>query len=609
MSRIAVGRSAPGRSLRRILGAVAALATILVGTVALPVAAQSAETASVVYRSAAQGVVWPKVSNVVITGTATGFDLAFDWQQPAQSDSCPGGPGSQGCWTSVTVQPELGVYRGTFAENPTADDFDRGYGMNGGDFPIQTIETGASATVRTGHYSGSFTFDRSDDLTVMLIGSVAMGDSWSGAALFLAAAELPPVVTPGLVLNSNFGTPVCTPGGAEVTVKAGSGGGPGRAGVVAHIAVWYDTDMDGQQDAGESVETYSGPLETVTTFAKTIPVEREGITDVTVNFTDPAISQTQTIYAGDRQYFFPRRCEASPVQRWSGPGRYDTAVKISQEAFPSGADVVFIANGTAFPDALAGAPVAGKDGGPVLLTPSGALPPAVKAEVARLDPSKIVVLGGSGAVGPAVVSELEGIAPVERWSGPGRYDTAVAISQKAFPTRADVVFIANGTAFPDALAGAPVAGKDEGPVLLTPSGALPPAVKAEVARLDPSKIVVLGGSGAVGPAVVSELEGIAPVDRWSGPGRYDTAVAISKKAFPTGADVVFIANGTTFPDALAGAPVAGMQAGPVLLTPAGALPPAVQAEVFRLGPERVVVLGGNGAVSPAVIDALELAIP
>ena len=35
------------------------------------------------------------------------------------------------------------------------------------------------------------------------------------------------------------------------------------------------------------------------------------------------------------------------------------------------------------------------------------------------------------------------------------------------------------------------------------------------------------------------------------------------------ADVVFIASGTNFPDALAGAPVAGMVGSPVLLTPAG----------------------------------------
>ena len=65
--------------------------------------------------------------------------------------------------------------------------------------------------------------------------------------------------------------------------------------------------------------------------------------------------------------------------------------------------VVFIATGTRFPDALTGAPVAGKLGAPLLLTDPNTLPPVIAAELTRLKPAKIVILGGPGAVSDAVL--------------------------------------------------------------------------------------------------------------------------------------------------------------------------------------------------------------
>lgn len=47
-----------------------------------------------------------------------------------------------------------------------------------------------------------------------------------------------------------------------------------------------------------------------------------------------------------------------------------------------------------------------------------------------------------------------------------------------------------------------------------------------------------------------------------------------------------------------GAPVAGMSNAPVLLTPASSLPASVVAELSRLAPSRIVILGGSSAVSP-----------
>ncbi len=99
-----------------------------------------------------------------------------------------------------------------------------------------------------------------------------------------------------------------------------------------------------------------------------------------------------------------------------------------------------------------------------------------------------------------------------------------------------------------------------------------------------------------------------PVLRLGGAGRIDTAIQISQDYI---ADVgstqgtatsVVLARSDSFPDALAGGPLAVAKAGPLLLTPPGSLDPRVLTEIKRvLAPGATVYLmGGEGALSAAV---------
>lgn len=94
------------------------------------------------------------------------------------------------------------------------------------------------------------------------------------------------------------------------------------------------------------------------------------------------------------------------------------------------------------------------------------------------------------------------------------------------------------------------------------------------------------------------------VSRQAGNDRYGTAVALSRSTFRTSADVV-LARGDTFPDALAASWLADVLDAPLLLTPPTRLHAETARELQRLQAERVMVLGGNAAVSPVVTDALE----
>ncbi|MDO7883368.1 cell wall-binding repeat-containing protein [Salinibacterium soli] len=94
------------------------------------------------------------------------------------------------------------------------------------------------------------------------------------------------------------------------------------------------------------------------------------------------------------------------------------------------------------------------------------------------------------------------------------------------------------------------------------------------------------------------------VDRIAGADRFDVAVNISQTAFPSGSANVFIATGLNYPDALSAGPTAGVFDAPLLLTNTDALPPAVVAEIQRLGATHAVIVGGPASVSDAVFDQL-----
>lgn len=95
------------------------------------------------------------------------------------------------------------------------------------------------------------------------------------------------------------------------------------------------------------------------------------------------------------------------LRRLAGASRFDTAVAISQEAFPDGASAVYLARADAFADALAGSSLT--DRGPILLVPQcGPVPASVKTEVDRLEPIEVVALGGPGAICDGVLDQFAG---------------------------------------------------------------------------------------------------------------------------------------------------------------------------------------------------------
>lgn len=288
--------------------------------------------------------------------------------------------------------------------------------------------------------------------------------------------------------------------------------------------------------------------------------------------------------------------DVTGLDRVDGQDRYETAATAALQFTPRTVDVVYVATGDEFPDAQVAGAVAAAAGAPVLLTGTDRLPEATAEAIAYLDPERIVVAGGPDAVSGEVVTQLSEFGEVTRVYGPERYSTAAGLAVEG-ADNPEVVYLATGPSFADGLVGSAAAGADDGPVLLTQPDRLPAATSEALTLLEPQRVVLLGGTAAISAQVEAEVAGqVGEVTRIGGADRYATAAELSASS-AAGADLVFLATGEDYPDALAAAAIAGDREIPVLLTRNAGVPAATSAELERLQPRRIVVFGGDAAVS------------
>jgi putative cell wall-binding protein len=299
-----------------------------------------------------------------------------------------------------------------------------------------------------------------------------------------------------------------------------------------------------------------------------------------------------------------QRAAAATTSRLAGADRYATAAAVSRAHFGVGVPVAFVVTGENFADALATGPTAAKRQGPVLLVARERVPAATAEELQRLRPGGIVVVGGERSVSRGVAAELGRYTAgaVERVSGADRYGTAAAVSARNFPSAA-TVYVASGQTFPDALAGAPAAYGAGAPLLLVTRSAVPDPAVEEIRRLGARRAVILGGPASVDRDVESQLRALVDeVVRVAGTDRSATSAAVSASTFGRGVPAVYLATGAAYADALSAGPAAALAGAPILLVASGCIPAPVDAEIDRLAPGQVVLLGGSAALGPGVED-------
>jgi Tol biopolymer transport system component/putative cell wall-binding protein len=291
---------------------------------------------------------------------------------------------------------------------------------------------------------------------------------------------------------------------------------------------------------------------------------------------------------------------APSTSRLAGRDRIETAVLVSRRAFPrafTSGGSVYLARSDVFADAVAAGTLTD---GPILLVPTcGTAPRSVVQETARLDPARVVALGGTGAVCDAVLKAVAGGRPRARLAGADRHDTAIAIAhERARRGAVTEVYVADGDGGPDPVVGGQLT---RGPILLTTRHKdVTGKLKAAIDHLKPARVVALGGSSVVSDASLDALAAGHQRGRLGGGDRFGSAAAVAGREFPTDSRVVYLARGDVYADAVA---AGSLRDGPLLLVNTCDLPAAARERIAYARPAAVIALGGSSVVCDAVLEA------
>jgi hypothetical protein len=293
-----------------------------------------------------------------------------------------------------------------------------------------------------------------------------------------------------------------------------------------------------------------------------------------------------------------------------GIHRYETAQLISQAIFtgalPAGSGVV-VAPGETFQEALCGAPLAAAYGGPVLLTPMVGLENGTKAELQRLAPDYVFVIGLPANVVDAVKAALPSatVTPINGALGnvyDMSYKVAKALGAKVGDMSGATAIVTIGTNFPDAIGVSPLACSQLWPILLTEYADGRPLNAAATAAINE-----LGITTALKVGTYCTLpDGVTGLANLSGSDRYYTGVNVATWA-ETNAGLGFmhigIATGDKFPDALASGPYLAKDDGILLLSPLNGPLPVPVAAVITANSTEVFHLTYIACIEPVVSEA------
>ncbi len=290
------------------------------------------------------------------------------------------------------------------------------------------------------------------------------------------------------------------------------------------------------------------------------------------------------------------------VTRLAGDDAAQTSAKISEQAFPEGAETVVLCKDDDFKDAMSATGLAGVLDAPILLTSATELSAATKTEIERLKATNVIIIGGTGAIKAEVETAAKTAVgesgTVERIFGNEAEETSVKCAERlatektkrieAGETSEDFskAIVSMSDNFQDALSMSSFAYTYHIPILLESSGstAADRSLTADAVTMlktgsfKDAKVFVPGGTGAVSKASVEDVVGESRCTRLTeGESGYDTSNYIANWLTTNGdkegetymhAATTVVATGaeaTKGVDALAGAALAGKSASPILL--------------------------------------------
>lgn len=298
--------------------------------------------------------------------------------------------------------------------------------------------------------------------------------------------------------------------------------------------------------------------------------------------------------------------ESNGLRRIFGQTRYQTMAALVEKGEWKQGGTAIVASGVNFPDALSASSLAGRLDAPVILTESSRLSTEASAELKKLVPTKVYVIGGESAISASTYKQVQNITgkkcTVERIAGQTRYETCMKIASHQAFKQAKTIIIVTGANYADALSISPYAYKKGYPILLCdPKKGLAKGEFDFVHQMCYDHAILVGGTSAVPQHVETQLKWLALNDqiRLSGATRYETSAEIldfETRTTSLKTDGVFLATGKNFPDALAAGPVAGKKGTALLLVDPGMQTACKTLGEYKGSISNAYIVGGTAVI-------------
>ncbi|MFA6809195.1 MAG: cell wall-binding repeat-containing protein, partial [Eubacteriales bacterium] len=205
------------------------------------------------------------------------------------------------------------------------------------------------------------------------------------------------------------------------------------------------------------------------------------------------------------------------------------SIEIAKQGWNS-ANTVILTREDSLSDAMTAVPLAKKLDAPILMTQSDCLDSTILTEMNNLGTHVVWIMGGTDAISANVENYLKSVGlSVYRLAGTDRYDTAAKIA--AYLNSNGTVYLAYGYGEPDTVALCAFAAQQGAPILLTDKDKLPEATLNAIGALNPSKIVLIGGTGIIDLSLENSLKKTYSVERWGGADRFNTEQIIFQHLF------------------------------------------------------------------------------
>ncbi|WP_382305993.1 cell wall-binding repeat-containing protein [Herbiconiux sp. UC225_62] len=308
--------------------------------------------------------------------------------------------------------------------------------------------------------------------------------------------------------------------------------------------------------------------------------------------------------AGDKTCVMDIVPSTSIVERIDGDDRYEVAAHIAQLIAPAKTPLVYVASGENYSDALSASAIAAQHNAPLVLATSSGFTNYAYNVVNLFQAADVVLVGGENSLTRKVEDELHAMSShpkVTRIGGADRFEVSRnLISNPKFGAMASTsISVASGLKFPDALSASPAAAKIKTPVLLVngEATAISAVEKALLTSRGVTSATVFGGEDTLSAAVAADIKSVTgALSRIEGFDRFVVSANITAANYTAPVDTIYFATGANYPDALAGGVLAGIDGSPILLVRKNCVQPEVAAQVRRLAPKHIVLLGGPNSL-------------